>query len=232
LIPVYNEAPHLERVVRGCLNYLDAAFVVDDGSTDGSGEIARKAGAVVLRHRENHGKGAALKTGFARVLKEETWDGVVVLDGDGQHDWDEIPAFISCLEKGGYDIVAGNRMRDRRSMPFRRKATNYLSSRIMSFLTGQRIEDSQCGFRLLKTDLLKRLVLKTGKFDTESELLLEAARRGFRIGSVPVPTIYGPEKSYVRPVRDTVRFLRVAAKYFFRARGRRGHVSPQRKKRC
>ena len=215
LIPVYNEARHLESVVKGCLKHVKAAYVVDDGSTDGSGDIARKAGAIVLSHPINRGKGAALRTGFARILNEGRWHGVVVLDGDGQHDCDEIPRFISYMQDERYDIVVGNRMGDVRLMPFRRKATNFLSSRILSALTGQSIEDSQCGFRLIKTDALKGLVLTTTKFDTESEMLVVAARRERTIGSLPIATMYGTEKSYVRPVLDTLRFLRVAIRYAF-----------------
>ena len=232
LIAAYNEAPHIDKVVKGCLKHVKAAFVVDDGSTDGSGEIARKAGAVVIRHPINLGKGVALKTGFAAILEEGRWDGVVILDGDGQHDWEEIPKFISCLEEGRYDIVLGNRMRDVRSMPLDRKVTNWLSSGILSALTGQEIKDSQCGFRLVKTDVLQELVLNTRKFDTESEMLLEAASKGSRIGSVPIATIYGAEKSYVHPVVDTMRFVRVALRYVFRARPRRKKGRPQREEKC
>ncbi len=232
LIPVYNEAPYIEKVVKGCLKHLIAAYVVDDGSTDNSGELARDAGAIVMRHPINRGKGAALRMGFAHIMKDERWDGIVVLDGDGQHDWEEIPRFISYLQKGGYDIVVGNRMRDVRPMPLSRKATNCLSSRILSTLTGQKIEDSQCGFRFVKTEVLKKLVLTTTKFDTESEMLVEAARKGFRVGNLPIPTIYGAEKSYFRPLLDTLRFLRVAAKYVFRPRATPRKADPERKERC
>lgn len=230
LIPVYNEAPHLEKVVKGCLKLLKSAYVVDDGSTDGSGQVARKAGAIVLRHPANRGKGAALKTGFAAIMQEGAWDGIVVLDGDGQHDWNEIPRFISRLRSGAYDIVVGDRMGDMRPMPLQRKVTNYLSSRILSALTGQRIEDSQCGYRLIRADVLRGLVLQTAKFDTESEMLIEAANRGFRIVNLPISTIYGSEKSYFRPVLDTLRFLRVAARYA--SRGGRRKARRQRRQRC
>lgn len=232
LIPVYNEAPHIENVVKGCLKHLNAAYVVDDGSTDASGELARNAAATVLRHPRNRGKGAALRTGFADIMKDGRWDAIVVLDGDGQHDWEEIPRFISYLQNGGYDIVVGNRMRDVRPMPLSRKATNRLSSRLLSALTGQRIEDSQCGFRLMKTEALGKLVLTTTKFDTESEMLLEAARNGFRIGNLPIPTIYGAEKSYFRPFLDTLRFLRVATRYVFRRKARPRKADPEAKEKC
>lgn len=232
LIPVFNEAPYVERVVRGCLRHVRAVFVVDDGSTDGSGQVARKAGAIVLTHPVNRGKGAALKTGFAAVLDERTWDAIVILDGDGQHDWNEIPRFVSCLTVGDYDIVLGDRMGDVRAMPLRRKVTNWLTSRILSALTSRKITDSQCGFRLLKTELLRGIVLKTTKFDTESEILLEAARKGVRIGTVSVATIYGSETSYVHPVPDTLRFVRVGLKYVFWRRARPKKEAPKRNNEC
>lgn len=232
LIPVYNEAPRIGKVVKGCLKHLRSVCVVDDGSTDGSAEAAQKAGAVVLRHPINLGKGAALRTGFARILRERKFDGIAILDGDGQHDWDEIPKLIFYLQNGAYDIVIGNRMGNLRPMPFRRKATNYLSSVILSALTGQRIADSQCGFRLLRTSVLEDLSLRTTKFDTESEILLEASQRGFKIGNMPIATIYEVEKSYVRPVLDTLRFLRVAVNSLFRGGARPRKVKRARRLKC
>jgi len=230
LIPVFNEAPHIEKVVRGCLAHVGKVFVVDDGSKDGSGEIARKAGALLLRHSMNCGKGSALKTGLAAVLNEGKWDAVIVLDGDEQHDWNEIPRFISRLVEGGYDIVLGNRMGDLRLMPLERRMTNWLSSRVLSALIRQKIKDSQCGFRLMKTDVVKSLVLRTQRFDMESEMLLEAAKKGFRIGDIRIATIYGTEKSSVHPVLDTLRFVLVALKYMFRAIGRLGRLQPKKER--
>jgi glycosyltransferase involved in cell wall biosynthesis len=231
LIPVYNEAPHVGEVVRGALKHVKAVFVVDDGSTDRSGEIAERAGAQVLRHPINRGKGVALKTGFHHILQEAKWDAVVVLDGDGQHDWNEIPEFISHCLAGGYDVVVGNRMRDISSMPVERTTTNVLSSLILSALARQEIKDSQCGFRLIKTKVLKELVLKTRKYDTESEMLVEAARKGFRIGNVPIATIYGGQRSYIHPVLDTLRFARVALRCAFRGKRRSKTAVPEGKAR-
>lgn len=231
LIPVYNEASHLRAVVKGCLKHVEAVFVVDDGSTDGSADLARAAGAVVLRHPRNLGKGVALKTGFREVLRDRAWDAVIVLDGDGQHHWDEIPKFLSAMNEGNYDIVVGNRMKDVRSMPVERTMTNWLSSRVLTALTGQKIRDSQCGFRLVKTSVLRNLVLKTRKYDTESEMLVEAARKGFRVGDVPIQTIYAGQKSSIHPVLDTLRFVRLAIGFLFQrieprpvARGRKGDL--------
>jgi glycosyltransferase involved in cell wall biosynthesis len=219
LIPVYNEASHIREVVKGCLKYVEAVFVVDDGSADDSAQLAREAGAVVLRHPRNLGKGIALKTGFREILRDATWDGVVVLDGDGQHNPDEIPKFLSSMKQGSYDIVVGNRMKDVRSMPIERTTTNYLSSRILTALTGQKIRDSQCGFRLVKTSVLREVVLKTRKYDTESEMLVEAARKRFRVGNVPIQTIYAGQKSNIHPVLDTLRFVRLAIGFLFQSKG-------------
>lgn len=232
LIPVYNETRHIEQVVKGCLKHVSRVYVVDDGSTDDSAAAAREAGATVLAHPTNQGKGAALKTGFNRILRDASWDGAVVLDGDGQHDWNEIPRFVSFLQRERCDIVVGNRMGDVRPMPFRRKASNFVCSRVLSSIAGQTIRDSQCGFRLIKVDILRRLVLKTTKFDTESEMLVDAARRGAKIGNLPIATIYGSERSSVHPVLDTWRFIRLAAKSLFPSRSRPIGSTAERKGRC
>ena len=221
LVPVYNESRFIGEVVKGCLHHVSVVYVVDDGSTDGSGAIAQQAGATVLRHPTNRGKGVALKTGFGRILREGRCDGVVTLDGDRQHDWNEIPKFLAYMQERRCDIVVGNRMGDVHIMPFRRRATNFLSSRVLSLITGQRIEDSQCGFRLIRTGVLKGLVLKTTDFDTESEMLVEAARRGARIGNLRIATIYGTETSSIRPIRDTWRFVRLAGRYLLQAERKR-----------
>jgi glycosyltransferase involved in cell wall biosynthesis len=232
LIPVYNEASHIEQVAKGCLKHVSRVYVVDDGSTDDSAATARKAGATVLVHPMNQGKGAALKTGFDRILREGGWDAVVVVDGDGQHDWNEIPRFVWYLQHERCDIVVGNRMGDVRPMPLRRKASNFVSSRVLSAITRQTIRDSQCGFRLIKVDVIDGITLRTTKFDTESEMLVDAAKRGAKIGNLPIATIYGSERSSVHPVLDTWRFIRLAARSLFQPRSARIRSTPERESRC
>ncbi len=211
LIPIYNEGANIDKVVRGCRKYVESVIVVDDGSVDRSAEIAKNAGAFVIVHKVNQGKGAAIKTGFNYIVKRD-WDAVIILDGDAQHDWNEIPKFIEAAGREDVDIVLGNRMGDIETMPWLRKVTNQFSSYVLTRMARQNIYDSQCGFRLLRSRVLPDLDLKTSKYDTESEMLIQAARKGYKIGHVTVKTIYNNQPSCIHPIIDTMRFFRVVFK--------------------
>ncbi|MBM3307029.1 MAG: glycosyltransferase family 2 protein [Candidatus Eisenbacteria bacterium] len=210
VIPCKNVEETIGRLVgriREVAPALDA-LVVDDGSDDRTGAVAREAGASVVRHEVNRGKGAALKTGFA-CAAERGYDAVVTMDGDLQHDPAALPAFVEALEKEGADIVVGSRMRAVGAMPAIRIWTNRTTSRIVSRLAGQDIPDSQSGYRILRTDVVRDLPLVTSRYDTESEILIRAARRGARISSIPIESIYAGGVSHINPFVDTLRFVRL-----------------------
>ena len=145
-----------------------------------------------------------LKRGFHYVL---------ILDGDGQHLPEEIPAFLAEANRGGAPFVVGTRMSDTRTMPFVRKMTNRFMSGQISRLCGQPVPDSQCGFRLMRRDVIPHLFCESNNYDYETEMLLIASQAGFQISSVPVSTIYGDEKSKIHPVRDTIRFFKLISRY-------------------
>jgi len=208
LIPAYNEARTIEDVVRRARKIARGVLVVDDGSSDGSGDLARRAGAEVISHPDNRGKGAALQEGFRRIMKEG-WPRLVVIDGDGQHEPEEIPAFLRAAEEEGAAVVVGNRMGNIARMPPVRYYTNLITSLIISWLVKQRVPDSQCGYRLIRREVLDKIDFTTTKYDTESELLVEAGRHGFKIGSVPIKSIYAGQESRIRPGKDTWRFIRL-----------------------
>lgn len=210
LIPVYNAAGHVGNVVRGTLAHA-GCVVVDDASTDGSGEEARAAGAEVIRHATNQGKGAALRTGLARC-RELGCEWIVLLDADGQHDPDDIPRLLAGGVRGA-KFVLGNRMKQTANMPFWHRIGNWLSSWLVSRLCGQPLPDSQCGFRLLHRDLLDAIKLTADHYEVDSEMLILAARAGCRIASVPVATIYADEHSNIRPLKDAWRVLRLLLRY-------------------
>ncbi len=215
LVPAFNEEVHIAEVITGARRYVDKVVVVDDGSTDSTAEIAESSGAEVIRHQINLGKGASLKTGFERAFARG-FDPVIVLDGDGQHDPREIPLFLETAEKSGADIVVGNRMGNIKSMPLIRYLTNRLTSFFVSRLAKQSVPDSQCGYRLVNRKAFRSLKLKTVRYDTETEMLIEAGRAGCRIASAPIKTIYGIEKSAINPARDTLRFIRLVCRYLKR----------------
>jgi glycosyltransferase involved in cell wall biosynthesis len=159
----------------------------------------------------NRGKGAALRTGFAAALTAGA-DWVFTLDADGQHDPAEMPAFLAAARTGGADLWIGDRMRNTADMPWLRRLVNRFTSFIISTLAGQSISDSQSGYRLIGAPVLRALDLRFDRFEAESEILVKASRAGFRIGSVPIRTIYGEERSTIHPVRDSVRFISLVLK--------------------
>ena len=211
LIPAYNEARFIAQVVRGSAPYAAEVAVVDDGSIDGTGEIAGSAGATVIRHLANKGKGAALQTGFNYAFGKG-YQAVLTMDGDGQHRPEDISALLERYQKSGADMVVGCRPRNLKNMPLDRFVTNWFTSALISFLAWQKVQDSQSGFRVMDVRIVPSLSFSTSHFDTESEILVDASRAGFKIAEAPIQTVYGTEKSKQNPWRDTIRFFR----FFFR----------------
>jgi len=199
LIPAYNEEERIGKVVKKTLKYCDV-IVIDDGSMDDTGKRAEEKGAFVIKHEKNRGKGDALITGFNYALKNN-YDIIITLDADGQHDPSEIPNFLKKIDK--YDIIIG--ARDFKEMPFPRRISNTITTFLLSLRTHQSIGDSQSGYRLIKTDVLRGLDFKTERFILESELLVRAK---CRIGNVRIKTIYAGEKSHINNLRDTIKFIK------------------------
>ena len=147
------------------------------------------------------------------MLLADGSEAIVVLDGDGQHDPEELPAFIKRANERAADIVVGNRLANAAGMPRVRYWTNRAMSIILSWLSQQKIPDSQCGYRLIRREVLESINFTTENYDLESEMLILASRLGFKIASVPIKTIYTGQVSEIKPGRDTVRFLRLICKY-------------------
>ena len=220
LIPSFNEARYIGAIVEQLKHEVPAVYVVDDGSEDDTAAIARARGAIVISNPVNRGKGASLREGFSRILKDG-FDYVLILDGDGQHQAEDIDRFFGKMEESGAGIVIGNRMRDKKAMPFIRVAVNTFMSFVISRISGQDIPDTQCGFRLIKRQVLENLRLESANYEMESELLIKASARGWKIASTPILTVYDGEKSRIDPVKDTVRFLRLILRLRFKEEGPR-----------
>lgn len=206
LIPAYNESAQIGKLVRELKSKGLLPVVVDDGSSDNTSEEAKKAGAIVIRHDINKGKGAALKTGIKYILRED-YDAILIMDGDAQHRTTDIHKLIELADRRRNALIIGNRMNSTKNMPLDRKLTNKFMSFIVSKISGQKIPDSQCGFRLIRRELLKKIKIESDRFEIESELLIKASRSGAEILSVPIDTYYGGESSQINPLWDTFRFI-------------------------
>ena len=206
VIPAHNEAQTIGPLVEAVRALGYDCIMIDDGSMDKTDAVALEAGAVVLKTAAKSGKGNALKAGFDYALKSG-YEAVIAMDGDGQHSPSDITAFVACYQNTNADIVCGNRMHHPQGMPWLRLATNRLMSWAISIFCRQNIPDTQCGFRLIKTNVLQAIKLKSSDFEIETEVLIKASKKNFRIGSVDIQTIYRDEVSKIQPVRDTFRFM-------------------------
>jgi glycosyltransferase involved in cell wall biosynthesis len=210
LIPAYNASLTISELIEKTSEFVNKnnIVVIDDGSNDQTFELAQKAGAVVLKHQRNRGKGEALKTGFKYAL-EKNYDALLTIDADLQHDPSSIPNFFEKANENFNGILIGTRDIHLKEMPFARWLTNNLTSVILSILSDQTIRDSQSGYRLISTQVLKKVKLKAKKYDLESEILIKAGRKGFKIDAVPIKTIYPGGKSFINPLIDTGRFIKL-----------------------
>ena len=207
VIPCLNEAETIGGLVRHVQRFIPRVVVVDDGSTDATGQEAAAAGASVLRKDLPEGKGRALDAGWNWAVRQgATW--ALCLDGDGQHCPDDIPAFFEEAARSGALLVVGNRMPEKHRMPWLRRQVNRWMSRRISRLTDQELPDSQCGFRLVSLLALQQVHIAADCFEIESDMLVRFAGAGFPISFVPIQVVYGKERSKIRPARDTVRWFR------------------------
>lgn len=214
LIPAYNESKTIAELVKGVKAKGLHVVVVDDGSVDNTALQASEAGAVVLSNQRNQGKGATLQKGFQYVV-DNNYDGVVCMDGDGQHAVEDLDQFLGSSYVKTDTVINGNRMADSRRMPFVRLWTNRFMSFLISSVCRQKVPDTQCGFRYIGREVLKKIHLTSGCYEIESEILIKSAKNGFAIHSVPIKTIYQGEASHIRPVRDTIRFFTYLVKEVF-----------------
>jgi glycosyltransferase involved in cell wall biosynthesis len=216
IIPVYMEEKFIGDVVSRVLDHIGSVLVVDDGSPDNTAVTAEAAGATVIRHSSNRGKGAAIKSGLEHAAAFGT-PFFLFLDGDGQHDPADIPAFFDAMNESNADLVVGNRMTNLAAMPMVRRLTNKFMSWQIGAICKMPLPDSQCGFRLVRRELLPLLNAQSDRFEFETESLILVARHGFRIKSVPIRTIYANQQSKIRPVHDTIRYARLISKYLWTA---------------
>ena len=215
VIPAFNEEKYIYDVAKIAKEFVDVVVVVDDGSIDKTFSRAIDSGAVVLRHEENMGKGAALRTGFKYAL-EHGADIVVTLDGDMQHDPLEIPKFLEKIREEGVDIVVGSRFLEKvKGMPIQRRLSNFITTKILNKVFKVPVTDSQSGFRAFKRKVLEKITFKDNRYGAETEILIEAKRKGFNIVEVPISVKYENQKSKIRPIRETFSWIWLIIKKYF-----------------
>ncbi|MBF0532440.1 MAG: glycosyltransferase family 2 protein [Candidatus Omnitrophica bacterium] len=206
LIPAHNEAEHIGSLLKAVRDLGMDILVIDDGSTDHTSAVALQNGAKLIRNEQKRGKGYSLRRGFAQMLSEG-YDGIVTMDGDGQHDPADLQKFIDAAREHPTSVIIGNRMGRARGMPLIRYLTNRIMSSLISLFCRINIPDTQCGYRYIPSAVLRAIHLTSGDFEIETEILMRAAKQGFAIFSVPVKTIYRDEESKIHPGKDTLRFL-------------------------
>jgi glycosyltransferase involved in cell wall biosynthesis len=210
LIPAHNEQEHITAVVAAARRYLPV-LVIDDGSQDDTSALAGAAGAQVLRQTPNQGKGAALLTGF-RACLEQGCQALVTLDGDGQHDPDEIPRFLECYAEKGPNLIIGQRQFSK--MPQPRRTTNTIGRWIYSLAVGQDIPDNQSGYRLVGRPLAELMLedqSETG-FELEVDMVTLCLKHRLGLAWVPIRTIYAGETSHIRYLHHLIHYFRVVFK--------------------
>ena len=209
LIPAYQAAATVAQVVRDTRAVVPDVVVVDDGSSDATGDVARAAGAVVLRQEPNAGKGAALGRGFAH-LEAAGFTHAVTLDADGQHYPDEIPRLLAALPADGRAIVVGVRRKEGQEIAAVARFGNWVADALMTQIAGQPLPDTQSGFRVYPLGVTLALAATGSRYDFETEILLRAARRSVPLIGVPARVYYPPiaeRVSHFDPWTDTLRII-------------------------
>jgi glycosyltransferase involved in cell wall biosynthesis len=219
LIPAYNAADTLPELLDRIGRYPvkpEKIVIIDDGSEDGTaGAVNGNPAALVRSFNTNRGKGAALKAGFEIILGDVDTDYILCMDADLQHPVESIGKFVEKAENENAGFIIGNRVKKPGLMPLHRILSNKITSWFISRLTGQHIKDSQCGYRMLRRDVLDQLHLRETGFQFESEMIIQAARSGYKIDFIDIPTIYQSDRSHIRNVIDTFKFIRLVIRESF-----------------
>ena len=198
-MPAYNEERYIGTLILKARKYADEVIVIDDGSTDGTAEISALAGATIIRHSQNKGKGVAIQR-ILNEVKKKIPDVLVLLDADSQHNPDEIPRLIKPILEG-YDLVIGSRKNDKASIPFYRRVGQRILLHSTQILTRNRITDSESGFRAFSGRAITELNLSQKGFAIESEMIADAEEKGLKIAEAPISVKYTKDGSTLNPVR-------------------------------
>ncbi len=212
LIPAYNCATQIGKIVEELLELDLKVLVVDDGSIDDTASLASEAGATVVRLEGPLGKGSAISWGIRKLKVSFLPDWLLFLDGDGQHLAREAPRFLGAMDES-VDMLIGNRLEEAGNFPAYRFITNRVGSKILRWISGACIPDTQCGYRAFRGSLLAKMKLESSGFEIDTEMLLKALHLGARWKTVPVSAVYAGQGSHFRPVADTYEISMAALRY-------------------
>jgi glycosyltransferase involved in cell wall biosynthesis len=228
LLPAYRAAASLRILLPELLAVApaQAVLVVDDGSQDGTGEVCAGLGIACVPHAANRGKGAALATGFGLLAgRGRRW--AITMDADRQHTVEDLPGFLAATMAGPYPCLwIGRRAIRPGVMPLPRICSNTLTSAVLTLMTGQRIHDSQCGYRAYPLEALARVRLAYERFEMESEVILKLAHEGCPVRFIPIRTVYCGGPSHIAHARDTVRWVAAVIRVWWRLRGAGPRADP------
>jgi glycosyltransferase involved in cell wall biosynthesis len=203
IIPSFNVERSIKEVLSRIPKNVFEILVVDDGSKDNTGKIAKSAGVKLITHDINYGKGRAMRTGISNAKG----DIIVFLDADLQHKPEDIPRLVEPILNGRADITIGSRfLGDIRKMPIQRKFTNFSSTALIRLFFGVKIKDTQSGYRAIKRNFLEMMDLESNRYNIETEVLSYVGKFHMRVEEVPIETIYGDEKSHFKIV-DVPKFI-------------------------
>ena len=203
-IPAFNEGKVIDNVIKDCLKFSDKVVVCDDGSIDNTYEVADAAGAEVIRHEKNIGKGEALRSLF-KFACHSNYDTIVTIDGDGQFLPEEIPKLVKNIEENKSDVVVGYRFNNTKDMPEYRKFGNKMLDRMTNMVEELSVRDTQSGFRAYSKKVIENIDFKMKGFGSDAEILIDATKKGFRISEEKITVIYdtGAKTSTKNPISHT-----------------------------
>ncbi len=212
-IPAYNEESNIESLVRSAKNYVDQVIVCDDGSTDKTASLAKNSGAVVISHKKNRGYGAAIISLFEYAQKNNAQI-MVTMDGDGQHDPEQIPLLLNTISQHNVDVVIGSRfLNDSTESPGYRKRGIKIITSAANYGTDLKVSDSQSGFRAYSKDAIDAIHPTEEGMAVSTEILLKISNKGLSLAEVPITISYGDDTSQHNPVSHGVSVLGNTIKY-------------------
>lgn len=212
-IPTYNEESHIENLIKSALNHVDSVIVCDDGSTDNTADIAKKAGAIVISHKTNKGYGAAIISLF-EYARDNNAEIMVTLDGDGQHNPDQIPLLLNTLTQHNVDVVIGSRFLNQNTEApgYRQRGIKIITS-AANYGADLKVSDSQSGFRAYSKNAIDAIHPTEEGMSVSTEILLKISNKGLSLAEIPITISYEGDTSQHNPVSHGMSVLANTLKY-------------------